>query len=266
MTSSKQRADRQTLTQLANALWEAAVVIKIRKKDLMKWPDDVEMLHQYRISIRVARSLVKFIKPYQKKEQNQELKIALKLLQDPTSRLRELDVLVPQLEEGSEVRALCESAQADTRAAFFDDLKADVTQATLMFVDYELREIQWKKSVADDGIDIDEIIDRIEEKRLFCEKTLATVDFDDQEAVHTLRKEAKGLRYVARELGGMLPEGSAEVSGQMRKVQDKLGEWCDARVNAALMDEICGAAGVQLAAQFRQQARDIMRELASSRG
>ena len=79
------------------ALFESAVTIKLRKKDLLKWPSDDEHLHQYRISIRVARSLVKFLKPYQQKAQNQQLKDTLKTLQDPTSRMRELDVLVPLL-------------------------------------------------------------------------------------------------------------------------------------------------------------------------
>ena len=77
---------------------------KIRKKDLMKWPDDDEHLHQYRISVRVARSLVKFIKPYQKRLQNQTLKDVLKELQDPTSRMRELDVQVREAERHAALR------------------------------------------------------------------------------------------------------------------------------------------------------------------
>ena len=50
-----------------------------------------------------------------------------------------------------------------------------------------------------------------------------------------LQAEDKALRYIARELAACLPEDAGNVSGDMRKMQDKLGEWCDARVNAALM-------------------------------
>ena len=44
-----------TLTLVQEALFESAVTIKVRKKDLVKWPGDDEHLHQYRISVRVAR-------------------------------------------------------------------------------------------------------------------------------------------------------------------------------------------------------------------
>lgn len=264
MAYSSNRQDRQTLENVGKALWEAAVVIKVRKKDLMKWPNDIEMLHQYRISIRVARSLVKFIKPYQKRSQNDQLKAVLKQLQDPTSRMRELDVLVPRLEPGSTVRAMCERAQAQTRADFISGMKTEETQLYLAFVDDALRNIQWKKETARRGIPAEELAARVEAKRAYCEETLANLDFTQQDAVHDLRKQAKALRYVARELGDYLPEGAGQVGARMREVQDKLGDWCDARVNAALVDVICGAEGVAVAQAFQQQAQDILDELKSS--
>ena len=113
----------ETRDKMAEALFEAACTIKIRKKDLLKWPDDDEHLHQYRISVRVARSLVKFIKPYQKRMQNQELKDLLKELQDPTSRMRELDVLVRTLADEPELQAKCREAQLAFRKEFMSALK-----------------------------------------------------------------------------------------------------------------------------------------------
>ena len=127
-----------TREQMAAVFFEAAVTIKIRKKDLLKWPDDDEHLHQYRISVRVARSLVKFLKPYMKKEQNQQLKDQLKVLQDPTSRMRELDVLVPLLAGAPELQEQVRAVQLATRKTFIENLKTPETQATLADVENAL--------------------------------------------------------------------------------------------------------------------------------
>ncbi|MDO4889821.1 MAG: CHAD domain-containing protein [Coriobacteriaceae bacterium] len=258
-------ADTRTLMLVDEALFEAATTIKIRKKDLLKWPDDDEHLHQYRISVRVARSLVKFLKPYQQKQQNLLLKDALKTLQDPTSRMRELDVLVPLLADYPALQERVRTKQLETRESLLMQLRTAEVESLHALVEDGLKHVHWKKPVRINGIDADALTSRITARRDECEKTLATVDFDDQEAVHDLRKQAKALRYVARELACCLPEGAADVSGQMRKVQDKLGEWCDARVNAALITEICGDAGAELSASFRQQAKDIMEELKAAR-
>ncbi|MDO4400958.1 MAG: CHAD domain-containing protein [Coriobacteriia bacterium] len=254
-----------TLALVQEALFESAVTIKVRKKDLVKWPGDDEHLHQYRISVRVARSLVKFLKPYMKGEQNQQLKDQLKVLQDPTSRMRELDVLVPLLAETPDLQEQVRAVQLETRKAFIQSLKAPETQAILDFVEDNLKHVAWKNGTAKNGIDAEALASRITARRDECEKTLAIVDFDDQDAVHDLRKQAKALRYVARELAGCLPEGAADVSGEMRAVQDKLGEWCDARVNAALVSEICGEAGAETSAAFQAQATAIMEELKTAR-
>lgn len=251
--------------QVSEALWEAAVVVKVRKKDLLKWPDDVEMLHQYRISIRVSRSLVKFLAPYLRKAQARELKARLKELQDPTSRLRELDVLVPLLADTPDIQEACRAEQARVRKEFIAGMKLPETADSLAFVQGALKNPDWKGIVRRRGISQAELALRVDELRQGCEDTLDTVDFFDQDAVHTLRKQAKALRYVSRELDAALPEGAAKTSGRMREVQDLLGEWCDARVNAALVTEICGDAGAELASGFQSQADAIVRSLRDSR-
>ena len=256
---------RETRDKVAEALFEAACTIKIRKKDLLKWPDDDEHLHQYRISIRVARSLVKFLKPYEQKEQHQQLKDLLKTLQDPTSRMRELDVLVPLLADSPSLQEQVRAVQLETRSRLIANLKTTEMQDIHAQVEHALKHIAWNKAVRNKGIDAEALASRIAARRDECELTLLIVNFDNQEAVHDLRKQAKALRYIARELSACLPEGAADVSGQMREVQDKLGEWCDARVNSALISEICGEAGAELSAAFHQQAIDIMEELKATR-
>lgn len=248
----------QTKEKLERELFVAAMTMQLRQKDLAKWPDDPEHLHQYRISIRVARSLVKFLKPYQKPAAYEQLAASLKELQDPTSRMRELDVLVPSLDAAPELQELCRAAQLANREAFMEGFGQDETQDKLASVQDALEHFPWNKRALVQGIDANELAKNLQKRQERCESTLATLDFDDQDTVHELRKDAKAVRYVARELGRVLPEGAGELSTRMREVQDRLGEWCDARVNAALITEICGEQGIPVAKAFQEQAEHIM--------
>ena len=65
----------------------------------------------------------------------------------------------------------------------------------------------------------------------------AVVDRSDADAVHTLRKRAKRVRYVSESFAGLLSEGAAAEGRRMKGVQDLLGDICDARVNVAMAGE-----------------------------
>ena len=264
MARKASQADVETRRQIEEVLFEAACTIKLRKKDLLKWPDDDEHLHQYRISVRVARSLVKFLKPYQDASQNQRLKANLKALQDPTSRMRELDVLVPLLAGYPELQEQCRQVQLQTRGEFIAQLEQPETAAIHDAVEHDLKHLSWCKAVCEDGIDADKLAERINARKDACEQAITQVDWNNQEAVHDLRKQAKAVRYISRELNPALPCGIEAVSVQMREMQDKLGAWCDARVNAALITEICGAAGAELAAQYQAEAEAMIAEMKST--
>ena len=261
MKSQDKTAAQETLASVQETLFGAAWTIKIRKEDLVKWPDDDEHLHQYRISVRVARSLVKFLKPFMRKGPQQQLEKQLKTLQDPTSRMRELDVLVPLLENEPSLQEQVRQAQLAYRAAFIENLTSSDMQQLLEQVQDSLKHPEWKKNVLANGIAPESLAARLDSRRQSCKKALAELDLDDQEAVHDLRKHAKAIRYVARELTDCLPEGSAGLGERMRLMQDKLGEWCDANVNAELITEVCGPDARDAAAGFRAEADAIMDEL-----
>lgn len=249
----------------AQALADAGTAVAARREDALAQPDDVECLHQYRISVRVARSLAKFARPYMDRDLNRELGNLLKTLQDPTSRLRELDVLVPMLADTPQLQSLCALRQQQTRDMFNHGLRlADTREVTQRAVT-GLSHLEWKPQVAAYGIDAVALACRIDAQRDFCERGLAKVDFDDQEAVHDLRKRAKALRYATRALKQILPEGLGNVNADMHAMQDKLGDWCDARVNAALVAEICGPAGADVSAAFQAKADAIVAELRAMR-
>ena len=63
------------------------------------------------------------------------------------------------------------------------------------------------------------------------------MDFADADAVHTLRKQAKRVRYAAENFPEILGADVAEEARRMVGVQDRLGAVCDARVNVGIVCE-----------------------------
>ena len=97
------------------------------------------------------------------------------------------------------------------------------------------------------------------------ELQMAHVSYDDQEAVHDVRKLAKALRYVTREFAELLPDAAEDTNTRAKAVQDMLGELCDCWNNAQLVIEICGPQAVQVASRFVVRADEIVTDLKRSR-
>ena len=256
----------KTLAQMEKALAGAGERIEVRTRELLENPDDVEALHRYRISLRVARSLVRFVEPYQRGKANRKLARLLKWLQAPTSRVRELDMLVASLPQGRAVCGACVVEQQRERAAFLKKAKSHKAQKAREQVVRLLQGVQWRSSVEMCGLSREQLAVGVQAELAAFSDGVDRIDFADQEAVHDLRKHAKALRYVSREFADALPQGGQRLSGSMKAVQDKLGELCDARVNARLVREICGEGDEGLAASFLAQADMIVKNLQAQQG
>lgn len=94
----------QSIVDVEDALSDAAARIARCSVKLLENPDDPESLHQYRISLRIARSLLGFLAPYCKGAALRKTMRDIKKLQDPTSRLRELDMPLRGARPGSRSR------------------------------------------------------------------------------------------------------------------------------------------------------------------
>ncbi len=253
------------LVEMERSLDKAGKRLEARMEELLVSPEDPEVLHQFRISIRIARSLVKFVQPYIKRGVGIELMNTLKSLQDPTSRLRELDMLVESLDELSTERALCLDEQRNERDAFNKIIAKSSTQKTIECVVKQLRNIPWRRQIENQGLGEAELAARVQMMREDHEWDMSELDYNDLEAVHDVRKSAKQLRYVTREFSKVLPASAGETTEQAKAVQDKLGELCDCRANARLVVEICGPDAIDTAVRFVMRADEIIRELESER-
>lgn len=253
------------LANVEDGLAEAAVRIERCAAQLLENPDDPESLHQYRISLRVTRSLLEFLKPYCKRGTIKQEMRELKKLQDPTSRLRELDMLSAALDtqtgEAGMVRAEC----SEEREAFIEHFGSEATQRAIRRIVKRVRDLPWRRTVWQCGLEPEELVERVNEMRTAYEVEMARVDYGDQDAVHDVRKQAKALRYVTREFADCLPDNAGSTNVRAKAMQDKLGELCDCWNNAQLLVEICGPQAVQAASRFIVRADAIVTELETGR-
>lgn len=231
----------QTLVDLEKILADGFSDVLEACDRFHKHPDDEDAVHDLRVSIRMLRSLVSFIEPFQKKKQNRRMQHALRSIVGLLSHLRDLDVLIEEskkvdpdaLHLRPELEALRREECVRVQTAF----SRRRTKDYLDLARQDFRRIEWKKKVEHEGLRVKDVESRFEEWTDTYQKDYRHVDFKDHEASHALRKQAKRLRYAAAGLEPVV--GSRrDVLKAMRKMQDKLGALCDARVGAQLLKEI----------------------------
>lgn len=245
----------ETMIQLEKAFAHAGEQVSRRAKQLRNNPDDVEALHQYRISLRVARSLVTFAKPYLRKEVWAEASEDLRELQAPTSELREYDVIFGQLSSASaegedadvpawsdqqELLDSCAAQRDAVRKRFFSEFGKRRTKRQLGSIVRLLKSVRWRGAIEGRGLSVEELRGRYFELAAQYRDELAACDFGDAEATHAVRKRSKQQRYIARELGAILGEDCVKTGDEAREAQELLGELCDARVNLELAAKLQG--------------------------
>lgn len=226
---------------------KAAKTVEGRLQGFLDDPDDVETLHKLRVSIRTLRSLLGFLEPFLEKKQAKGLQRELRGIVLQTSDLREYDVLLEQVETldtdaGELYGALCER-RGQERDAVLEALSGKETARALAAVRKGAERLKWKERIERTGLAPERLTERFDELADDVTARLATIDYSDEEAVHSLRKDAKRVRYVAENFGALMSPSVAERAHEMTAVQDRLGALCDARVNVQL---ICGfpAAGL----------------------
>jgi len=278
----------KTLGQIEKAIARGARRVQKFRKAFIADPSDIEALHHYRVAIRSLRSLVAFIMPYQKRKQNRWMRDSLRTLERTTSRLRELDVLCEQLEalaaahetEAPDARVdeptaleTCRDLRDEECARLLAWLASKPARRVLKWLLDDAEHVHWKDSVEKEGVGPEEFAKHFDEQRDGCLAALHMTDYYDIEATHELRKRAKGVRYVATELAGLLGDERAAESAEMTRVQDELGVLCDARVThqivtAILEDEgLCPRVREELTALDTAQsdeAAQVLKHLAES--
>ena len=240
MPAEANAAQIDTLGQLQKTITGIAEAIEDRREAFFTDPDDIETIHRFRTNTRTLRSLVAFIKPWQKSKQNAELQAILKEVVGYTSLLRELDVLEKHVranpDHSPKLLEFCAREAAKERARVLKTLSSKQVTKSFKRAMLLAKHVTWKKRIASSGLLADVARARFDALIESVSADLATLDLCDAERTHDVRKRAKRARYVAEFCGEVLGEDCLDIAKGMMAHQDHLGDVCDARANIRLID------------------------------
>ncbi|WP_029914389.1 CHAD domain-containing protein [Pelobacter seleniigenes] len=218
---------------------------------------DSEFVHQYRVNIRKARSLIALFKKTLSQPRYQALKSELKALGQITNRLRDLDVFL--LDQDHYRGLLPDGFQTGLdhlyrrlrrrRAAAFKAVREQLsTEAYLEQISNVLltlnRPAEFCSAQAQTGIR-ELVAKKISTQYAAIVRDGSAIDEQTPDsAIHELRIECKKLRYLL-ELFAELFEKSLLKSlvRQLKELQDNLGRFNDFSVQREFLDRLAGGRG-----------------------
>ena len=220
-----------------------------KRRDLfLKKPGDAESVHQLRVSLRQARSLLLFIKPAVDGLEYSSAQAELKASADKLSSIREIDVLLAQrrayLRENKPVSGckalakLLKGRREMESSAINEHLSADAFSAALSGI------ASWVQLWDEANQDAERfelfVMRRLEKWHQDAEDAMREPDTDDHEKLHSLRIRLKNLHNVRESV--RLPDECQRIAlTQLKKLQRDLGEICDVYASAALLRQMASA-------------------------
>jgi CHAD domain-containing protein len=200
---------------------------------------DIEFLHEYRVAIRRARSILRTVRGVLPAEDARALAGELGWLAQLTGPPRDLDVHLAELRSAHGDLAPLSQYLADRREAAQDELVAamDSERYRRLVDSWEaLERTDAGAAGAPDsdrpaGEEADALIARA--YRRVIRRGRAIESSTPPEALHDLRKRAKELRYLLECFQTLYPERErTSVIKELKALQDNLGEFQDCQVQA----------------------------------
>ncbi|WP_261858776.1 CHAD domain-containing protein [Photobacterium sanguinicancri] len=223
---------------------------RLHEKGIIR-DDNLEFLHQYRVSLRRTRSLMKQLKYLCPKKHYPTLNIHFKTLMAHTNQLRDLDVYLQKMDDYFDC---LDHIHHQGLARFFDDLqdarkgsyktlkrwlKSDEYQQQNQRIEKQLTSKWYSGFQADNAspslkqISCKEaakqaITASYQEIRQYCD---AINNDSDDSQIHQLRIACKQLRYCLEYFSPLLKRNALTVELTLLKtLQDNLGDFNDASV------------------------------------
>jgi len=212
-------------------------------------PADPEAIHDFRVNIRQLRSFISFIKPLLKPEGYPQVQSDLRQLAQDFGYVREIDTLReswqsfiadhPVVLLG---RTIMDQTLLNQRQAELADPINRLTSETCQGV--LSRTESWLQSAFPAGEQ--QIFNYLEDFAAYRSKQqlkkinrgLKECDFSNRSQVHPLRIRVKKLRYSFSLLEPLLKHKYRQLIPQLKDLQQKLGQICDAPRNMVILQEI----------------------------
>ncbi|OUL08781.1 hypothetical protein B0533_07800 [Sedimentibacter sp. SX930] len=211
-------------------------------------PIEPESAHALRVAIRQLRALLNFNKANGEEKYYREAGEDWRDIATTFGYLRELDVLMEECRElrGLYPDMLAEDGQVmnwllEERQGEQDSIHELITSGALTerILDAEAATAHFLKSInLDDDQQKKATIKKIEKMKKRLMRKWEEVDFSNHEQTHSLRINAKKLRYAATYLAPIMGEKDKDTIKEMKKVQTALGTLCDFDINGHLLLEM----------------------------
>jgi len=212
---------------------------------------DADCLHDFRVALRRSRSLLGQIREVIAKRQLEHARAFFSRLSRATSRQRDFDVMVQNFELYRSLLPARMRCHLDAvYACIVDQRRAalGVTTHFLRSADYRRFVRNWRKyleaepprrtALKNAAKPVKAVADaRIWKayRRVLAEGG-AIDDASPPEALHSLRKRCKTLRYLIEFFASLYPDGKIRrVLKVLKRLQDNLGEYQDLHVHGALL-------------------------------
>lgn len=212
---------------------------------------DSEYLHDFRVQIRKARSLVQLLKKSFSADDQLQIKTLLADIARPTGPLRDLDVflleqnryreLLPQ-EQHAGFEVLLRNIK-NARAQAFKKVNAYLSNSSYIS-DFEKVLALVDQPAHCDSPEaqraVGEYVAQLIAKRYrkICKMGLSLDDNTPDEAVHSLRIECKKLRYLLTLFGSLFASGPLKkIIKRMKGLQSVLGDFNDFTVQQSFLNE-----------------------------
>ena len=217
-------------------------------------PEDIEGVHQIRVTFRRMRSLLNTFRPAIPKKLTAEWGGTMRSLASQLGMARDLDVFIDEaLDEISGKLSMPGAAGMEALARRKRDVAYEDVRRMLdgeQYARFKTEFAQWVENRGWEQAELKKKQRKLLEGNVlpFARKVLdmqeravleagAPVDKEDAEAMHRLRIECKKLRYTA-ELFMPVFTGMDEFIRHMKGLQDLLGVMNDVAVMRGLLDEV----------------------------
>ncbi len=224
-----------TVRSLFSELWQGQCEQIISCGHLIQVADeDVERVHQYRIAIRKARSLLVFMKPLLKVAFFNQVNDQLKEFADHFAKVREWDVLLEydrenylkQVEENIQLTDLLMNEQRKYRINAYEHFDAKVIESTIQTV---VKDIETKgfKHKATEILCIPFVKKRAKILRKAIEQKEKRLKSNELKRIHSYRIANKCLRYALELLNPVFEDAFDKRIKRLKAKTDHLGSRCD---------------------------------------
>ncbi len=257
-----------TVGSFQRIMQERVQAIAEARQSFLEQPESDRTVHQLRVTVRQARSLLSFMRPALEGRALRKSQDSLRRMARSLSRIRELDVFEGQWRDLCEQQAGQESChQLDHAISQERQKELDVALPSIQTPNAEEALLAvlhwvggWNQKWGQDTSLAKLARKRLEAWHTDIRKGLDTLDVQNLPRTHALRLRIKKTRY-AQESIPLLQGRPGPNPEQLKELQDDLGEICDAHAHQDLLAELTSRYPIPqdnpLIAQFFQHLETI---------